>query len=174
MSSGTLLVFRLIHVVLGVFWVGAVIFVTLFLLPSLRATGGPTAGAVMQQLAQVRRLPLWLMGATTLTLLSGIGLYWHDSAGFTSSTWLASGPGRTFGLGGALAIAAAVLGMAVNSPTAKRLGAVAGRIQASGRPPSPEDAAEVQRLQGRLATASLFVMGLVVLATTAMALARYM
>jgi uncharacterized membrane protein len=173
MSLGALLLLRLIHVVLGVFWVGAVIFVTLFLLPSLQATG-PAGGAVMQQLAQVRRLPLWLMGATTLTVLSGIGLYWHDSLGFTSSTWLASGPGRTFGLGGALAITAAVVGMAVNSPTAKRLGAVAGRIQASGRAPSPEDAADIQRLQGRLVKASLVVTGLVVLATTAMAVARYM
>jgi len=172
MSNGTLLFLRLVHIVLGVFWVGGATFVALLLMPSLRAVG-PAGGAVMQQLAQVRRMPQWFMAASILTLLSGIGLYWHDSAGFSSSTWLGSGPGQMFGLGGVLAIAASVVGMAVNSPTARQLGALTAGVQAAGRPPSPDEAAAIQRLQARLASAAWLVAVLLLLATAAMALARY-
>jgi uncharacterized membrane protein len=172
MPISALLVLRLLHIVLGVFWVGSVTMLTLFLLPSLGAAG-PAGGAVMQQLTQVRRLPVWMMAAAILTVLSGLGLYWHDSAGFSSSTWLASGSGRTFGLGGVLAIVAVVIGMAVNNPAGKKLGAMMAQVQAAGRPPSPEEAATIQRLQARLAKAAVTVTVLLLLATAAMALARY-
>src|SRR5258705_8430533 len=90
------------HIVVGVFWVGPVVFMAAFLTPSVRAAG-PAGGAVLQQLMGVRRLPLWIMGAMVVTLLSGLGLYWRDSAGFQSA-WLASGAGHVFRLGGAGAL----------------------------------------------------------------------
>lgn len=166
----TLLVFRIVHVVIGVFWVGAVVFIAAFLMPSVRAAG-PAGGAVMQRLIQAR-LSLWLMGAALLTIISGFGLYWHDSAGFQSA-WLGSGPGRVFGLGGVFALAAVVVGMTVNSPAARRLGEVSGRVQASGRPPAPDDLAAIQALQGRLARGTIWAAVLLGLATLAMAVARY-
>jgi uncharacterized RDD family membrane protein YckC len=46
-------------------------------------------------------------------------------------------------------------------------------VQAAGRPPSPDEAAAIQRLQARLASAALVVAVLLLLATAAMALARY-
>lgn len=171
MSLGTLLVLRLLHIVLGVFWVGAVVFIGFFLIPSIRATGA-AGGAVMQRLTS-RQMPLWLMGASILNVLSGFGLYWHDSAGFSSSAWLASGPGRTFGLGAVLALVAIVIGMAVNSRAAKQMGDLAARFQAAGRPPSPEEAATMQRLQDRLAKGAVLAAILLLLATAAMAAARY-
>lgn len=170
-SLGTVHLLRVVHVMIGAFWVGSILFMAVFLVPSVRAAG-PAGGAVMQQLMQARRLPVWLMTAGILTILSGIGLYWVDSAGFQSA-WLASGPGRVFGLGGAFAILAAILGMAVNSPAARRLTALAARVQGSGRPPAPDEAAEMQRLQARLGRATMVVAGLLVLATLAMAVARY-
>src|SRR3954466_12244525 len=123
LNLNTVHLLRGVHILSGVFWVGAVLFIAGFLSPSIRAAG-PAGAGVMQQLIGVRRLPLWLMSGTILTILSGIGLYWFDSAGFRSD-WLGSGPGRVFGLGGVLAIVAAALGMAVNSPTARRLGELA-------------------------------------------------
>jgi len=171
MPSGTLYLLRLLHIILGVFWVGAVTFIAFLLVPSLRAAG-PAGGAVMEQLI-ARRMPLWLMGAAILTVLSGFGLYWHDSAGFSSSTWLASGPARTFGFGAVMAVIAVVVGMAVNSPAASRLGALGARIKAAGRPPSPDELAEIQRLQQRLARASVLQALLLLLAAAAMAVARY-
>lgn len=170
-SLATVHLLRVVHVLVGAFWVGSILFMVAFLAPSVRAAG-PAGGAVMHQLAEARRLPRWLLTAAILTIVSGIGLYWVDSAGFRSA-WLRSGPGRVFGLGGALAILAAILAVVVNFPTQHRLTALAARVQGSGRPPAPEDAAEMQRLQARLGRTTMAVAGLLVLATLAMAVARY-
>lgn len=166
-----LYVLRILHIVVGVFWVGSVVFLSAFLTPSIRAAG-PAGGAVMQQLMGARRTPIWLMAASIITLLSGIGLYWHDSGGFQSA-WLGSGPGRVFGLGGVFALAAVVVGMTVNSPAARRLGELSGRVQAAGRPPAPDELAAIQSLQGRLARGTVWAAVLLGLATLAMAVARY-
>ena len=166
-----LILFRIIHVLAGVFWVGTAVFTAAFLVPTVRAIG-PAGGPVMQQLAQVRKLPLYLMAAMILTLLSGIGLYSRASGGF-SSAWMQSGPGITFGIGGALGLVAGLIGMFIVSPTAKRTGALAAAMQGAGKPPSPEQQAEMQRLQARAGTYSALGAGLLVLATTAMAVARY-
>jgi uncharacterized membrane protein len=166
----TVLVLRILHVAVGAMWVGAVVFIAAFLLPGVRAAG-PAGGAVMQRLIQAR-LSLWLMAAALLTVLSGFTLYWHDSAGFQSA-WLGSGPGRVFGLGGVLALAAVIVGMAVNSPAARRLGELGGRVQAAGRAPTAEEGAAIQGLQARLARGATAVAVLLVLATVAMAVARY-
>ena len=162
---------RILHIVVGVFWVGTVVFMAAFLTPSVRAAG-PAGGAVLQQLMGVRRLPLWIMGAMVVTLLSGLGLYWRDSAGFQSA-WLASGAGKVFGLGGAVAIAASILGMAINMPAARRLTEISSRLQAAGRPPTPEEQATLAALQARLSRASVVAAVLLVTATLLMAIARY-
>jgi hypothetical protein len=165
-------VLRIAHIVTGAFWVGTVVFLAAFLLPSLRAAG-PAAGPVMYQVGEVRRMPLWLLGAGALTVLSGIALYWRDSAGFTSTAWLASGEGRVFGLGGALAVVGLILGIGVISPAAKQLGMVTARLQSAGRPPTPEEIATIERSQRKVARASGLGAGLLLLATVAMAVARY-
>ena len=170
-SPFTLYLLRLLHIVVGVFWVGSVLFIAALLVPSLRAAG-PAGGAVMRHLVEGRRMPIWLMAAAILTLLSGVALYWVDSAGFQSA-WLGSGPGRTFGLGGVLALAGGILGGAVNAPTARRLGEVAAGAQAAGRPPTPDEAAEIARLQTRLNRTTNAVAVLLLLAAAAMAVARY-
>ena len=166
-----LYVLRILHIAVGVFWVGAVVFLSAFLTPSIQAAG-PAGGAVMQQLMGARRTPIWLMAASIITLLSGIGLYWHDSGGFQSA-WLGSGPGKTFGLGGALGIVAAVIGMAVNSPTARQLATIMAGAQAAGRPPSADERATIARLQARLSSVSTVTSIMLVLATMLMAVARY-
>ncbi|HKT58490.1 MAG TPA: hypothetical protein VJQ46_00475 [Gemmatimonadales bacterium] len=171
MSLSLLIFLRLLHIVLGVFWVGAVAFIAFMLVPTVRDSG-PAGGAVMQRL-MTRGVNLWLMAASILTVLSGLALYWHNSAGFSSTEWLASGPGRTFGLGAVLAFIGIAIGMGVNSRAAKQLGAVMGSVQAAGRPPSPDEAATIERLQDRLAKGGVAAAVLLLLAAAAMAVARY-
>jgi uncharacterized membrane protein len=171
-TASSYVLLRLIHIVAGVFWVGAIVFVAVFLLPSLRAVG-PAAGPLMDQVVRVRRLPVWMMSATILTIFSGLALYGQDSAGFHSA-WMRSGPGTVFGLGGLLGLVAAAIGMAVNAPTGKRLGALAAEIKLHGDPPTPAQGTELQLLQAKLSRASNLVAALLVLATAAMAVARYM
>jgi hypothetical protein len=162
---------RFVHVVAGVGWAGAVIFIAWLLLPAIRATG-PAGGALMQQLTRVQRLPVYLMVLAILTVLSGLSLFWLDVSAF-GKAWMHTGPGRTFSAGGALAILTAIFGMAVNTPAAKKMGALIGSIQAAGTPPSPEQTAEIGRLQNRLYRATQITAVLLVLAVTCMGVARY-
>ena len=163
-------ILRLIHIIFGVFWVGSVLFVTAMLLPSIRRAG-PSGAAIMNELG--RRMPLIMMGSALLTVGSGIWLMTIVSGGDVEA-WMQSSMGRTFGTGGALAILAIVLGMAINAPTARRMSAIGAAVAKRGSPPEPGEAAELQRLQSRMGMASVLVAILLVLATGAMAVARYM
>jgi len=170
-STGVLLLLRLVHILSGVFWVGGFLLFARFIFPSARALG-PAAGPFMEQLVGVRKLPNALISCGVLTILSGIGLYAHDSAGFRSE-WMSSSTGTVFGLGALMAITALVIGVTVNAPVARRLSALSGQVQSQGGPPTPEQAGEMQRLQQRLGAVVPVVMVLLLLATVAMALARY-
>jgi uncharacterized membrane protein len=171
MPTSVFFLLRFVHIVVGVTWGGAVIFIAAFLLPALKSVG-PAGGPVMNNLTQVRRLPAYLMAGVILTVLSGIALYWNDSLGF-SAQWMATGPGKTFAFGGTLAIIVAILGMTINAPTAKRMAALTATIQATGSPPSAEQVAEIHRLQARLLMALRTAAILVVIAAAAMSVARY-
>jgi hypothetical protein len=170
-STVVILLLRLFHIGTGVFWVGGILIFARFLFPTAVALG-PAAGPVMDHMSRVLKLPNALMGAAVVNILSGLLLYWRDSGGFQGA-WMSSGAGMTFGTGGVLAIVALTIGATVNVPTSKQFGAVAAAVQAKGGPPSPEQAAETQRLQRRLGSALRAVAALLVLATAAMALARY-
>jgi uncharacterized membrane protein len=166
-----LILLRLIHVLFGVFWAGTAIFNALFLIPAVRALG-PNGGAVMQEIAGKRKLPIYFLTAGVLTVLSGIGLYWHDSQGF-SNGFMRSGGGMTFGIGGALAIITLLFGLFVVTPLAMRASAIGGAIAAGGKPPTPEQAAEMKGLQMKLGKMAGLAAALLTLATIAMAIARY-
>jgi hypothetical protein len=167
----TLIVLRLIHIVVGAFWVGAIVFVAWFLLPALRAAG-PAGGAVMRQVMQVRHLHVYMVAATWLTLLSGAALAYRD-AGPLGFGWFTLGAGRVYGVGALLGLIATVIGLSVNAPTATRLAVLAARLERTGLPPSQEDQAQRERLQERLGRAASLVAVLMLLAVSAMAVARY-
>lgn len=170
LSASTLILLRLLHIVLGVFWAGTMVFLAAFFIPTMRAV--PNAGAVMQHIMVARKLSAWLAVTSIVTLLSGITLYWNASLGFTSA-WLHSGTGRTFGAGGVFAILAFILGMVINNPGGRRLTALAASIQAAGGTPTSTQATEIQALQKRMALSTVIIAMLVALATAAMASARY-
>ena len=166
-----LILLRLIHILFGVFWAGTAIFNAIFLLPAVRALG-PAGGPVMQEIAGKRKLPVYFFVAGLLTVLSGFGLYWHDSQGFTNG-FMRSAGGMTFGIGAVLALVAVLLGIFVVSPAAMRAGKLGAEIAAGKKPPTPEQAAEMQRLQAKLGTMAFVAAGLLTLTTIAMAVGRY-
>lgn len=171
MSLGVVWILRLVHILSGVFWVGGILFFSRFIFPTARALG-PAAGPVMDHLNRVMKVPRALMSAGGLTILSGVGLYWNDSMGF-KGPWMRSHTAMVFGTGALLAIIALLIGVTVNAPTAQKLGALAAQVGAKGGPPTPEQAAEMQRLQNKLGGALSTVTALLLLTTAAMALARY-
>lgn len=164
-------VLRVVHIYLGVFWVGSVLFMAAFLMPSARAIG-PAAGPMMNQLTQVRSIGKWLMLMGTLTIISGFWMYYIDSMGF-SSEWLKTNTAKVFGLGGVFALITWVIGLTGNAPTANKLGKIMGQVAASGAPPTPEVMKEIQALQMKLGKLVVITAITLSIATLCMALARY-
>ena len=171
MDQTLTLVLRFVHIVGGVFWVGAVFLMVGFVFPTVRETG-QTGGRFMQEMMQKRRLSVFMNSAAGLTMLSGFIMYGRLIAA-TDGAWGRTRAAMVFGIGGLATIIAAIIGGAVVGRGGQRLGKLAATIQASGAPPSPEQSAEMVRLQARMGTAMRIVAGLLLIAVTAMATARY-
>lgn len=169
-SPAAMIVFRLLHVLAGVAWAGGAIFLVSVLLPAVRATG-PAAAPVMARLSA--RVPVYMLSLAAVSILSGVALFYRDSSGFSSDVWMHSGPGLAYSVGGTLAIITAIIGAAVTAPTAKRMQAVGAAVMARGGPPTAEETAEIQRLQSRLMNGARWVAGLLTIAASTMAVARY-
>jgi uncharacterized membrane protein len=162
----------LLHIVLGVFWAGSLVFFATFLVPSVKDVG-PDGAKVMAAL-QRRRLLDVIPTAAALTILSGLWLYWRLSAGFNTA-WVTSRFGAALGLGGLLSIVAFGIGIGIMRPAALRAAALAQRLATSPEEPDRDtQLAVVQRLRQRTVTAGRFVAVLLILATALMAVARYL
>jgi hypothetical protein len=119
-----------------------------------------------------RRIPAAMMGAALVNVSSGIWLLMIDS-GSAPGVWMQSGMGRTIGIGGGLAILAVILGMAFVMPANIRMARISAAAQKRGGPPIAEEVLQLERLQARSSLTAGIATGLLFLATTAMAVARY-
>jgi uncharacterized membrane protein len=166
---------RLIHILAGIFWVGATIFLAGFLMPAVRAVG-PSAGPLMTQLMVRRRLQLWINISMTLAILAGLALFGIDSA-ISGGGFGRSRMGIILGIGALLAIAAAGVDGAIGRRTARKLGELAQRMQEAqrgGGPPPADLVAQTQPLQAKLASALNLTSWLLLLSASTMAIARYL
>jgi hypothetical protein len=166
------LVLRFVHIVFGIIWVGSGVFAAFFLIPAL--AGNPQLMPGVMQGLQRRRVFIILPTFGLLTILAGIRLLWIDSAGFAES-YMQTGPGRTFSIGGTAAIIAFLLQVFVSRPAGARLGVIAAQLAAS--PPAADRdrlSAEADRLRRRNAMATMGAVLFGLLAASAMAIARYM
>lgn len=162
-----LIILRLVHIVAGAFWVGSALMLALVILPGVRKAGpGSERALPMAQISQA-------MGITALlTTVAGLLLFGLVS-GF-SWAWISSPMGIGFTIGSLAGIAAFLLGLLSTSPKAKKIGELAGRMQAAGGPPQPEQVAEMERLQAKLASSSMWSTVLATIALVLMAVARYL
>ncbi|HEY8831706.1 MAG TPA: hypothetical protein VIM21_04300, partial [Gemmatimonadaceae bacterium] len=165
------LVLRFVHIVFGIVWVGSGVFTAFFLIPAL-AANRQLMPAVMEGL-QRRRMFIIVPTAGLLTILAGVRLLWIDSAGFAES-YMQTGPGRTFSVGGTAAIIALLLQVFVSIPAGVKLGVIAAQLAAS--PPANERdrlSAEAERLRRRNGMGTLGAVLFGLFAASAMAIARY-
>jgi len=160
-----LFLLRAIHIGVGVFWIGSVLLVTIYLLPAARATGA-AGGEFLQELMLRRKLPAHLIWSGFVTILAGVGLYMHNMS-LSHGAWARTPMGIGISVGAVAAIIGLFIGMIVNGPTAKRM-AFAGR---PGAPPLSE--AERAGLARRLRIGTISTTLLLVIAVVAMATARY-
>ena len=163
------IVLRLIHILGGIFWVGAMVMLAGFLIPTVRATGRE-GGRFMQSLMQQQRLQFYLGLGAALTVLSGITMYARMAAS-THGAWAGSGPGIAYGVGAVAAILGAAFGGGISGSAGRKMVAL-GQAVGSGSP-SAEQQAEMARLQGRMALGSRLAASLLVIAAGAMAVGRY-
>ena len=82
------LVAKAIHIVFGGFWLGSAITVGFFLVPSVR-DAGPAGGAVMRQIAQVRRMPDIILWSSWIALLAGAFYLWRNRGNTRQSLLMA-------------------------------------------------------------------------------------
>jgi uncharacterized membrane protein len=165
------IVLRILHIISGVFWVGAALMLTFFISPTVGATKEAGQGFMRHFMGKTKfNLAMWTAALTTV--IAGSTLYWIDSKGFTSD-WMHSGPGIGFGIAAIFAVLGLIIGFfqGKNSNAMAKLG---GQIQAQGKPPSPEQAASLQSLGKALALGGTLNATFLILATIGMAIARYL
>jgi hypothetical protein len=166
-----LLIARLLHVVLGVFWAGTLIFNAVFLVPTIR-DAGPEGAKVAAGLMRRRFFDV-LPVVAGLTVLSGLWLYWRVSGGFTPA-YMRSGPGMSYGLGATAAILAFGLGVGIMRPAMLRAAALSQSAASLAPPEREAQLARAQGLRRRAAATGRAVAGLLLVAAGTMALGRYL
>jgi hypothetical protein len=142
-NSAYMLVFRMVHILAGVLWVGSVFLFVIYVQPSAAA--------------------------------SGLFLYWHDWHLFDNfGDWIGSRFGVALTVGAISALVAFAIGIFVTRPNVMRMLALGRQVAESSGPPSPEVAAEMGGIQGRLKAFARASLGLLVLSVLAMSTARYL
>jgi ribose/xylose/arabinose/galactoside ABC-type transport system permease subunit len=170
-ASAFWIIFRFIHVVAAILWVGSAFAIFAFVEPTVEAFGAE-GGRFMGFMVEKRKVPQVITGLAGLTVLGGTVLYLKASSGLDAD-WISSGPGIGFTIGAISGIAAFVLGLVAIAPTAKRMSALGQEIQTAGGPPRPEQAATMQRLSERFKSLGKTDLVLILIAASAMATARY-
>jgi len=167
-----MIVLRVVHILLGVFWAGGAFFAAMFLVPSVRAAG-PAGGPVMKQLMEVRKFPIYAMMFGLLTVISGLWMYFHDNS-VSGGTFAKSHAGMAYGLGAVTAILTLIVGATIMAPTSGKMAKLGGEIASKGGPPSPEQAQMIQALQAKLGMGTRLASILLLITVTTMAIGRYL
>jgi len=165
------IVLRTLHIIAGVFWVGAALMLTFFISPTVGATQEAGQGFMRHFMGKTKfNLAMWTSAITTV--VAGVILYWIDSNGF-SSAWTHSGPGIGFAIAALFAFLGLIVGIFQNK-NSNALARLGGQVQAQGAPPSPEQAVRLQSLGKSLAVGGVLNATFLILATIGMAIARYL
>ena len=165
-----MIILRIIHIFAGVFWVGVSFFNIYFLQPTIQATG-LEGRKVMQHLTQSTRFTSVVYAAATLSMLSGLTMYWVLS-GFQLS-FLSSGYGLVLTIGSLAGISAWLVAILLIRDILNKMGSLGQQVQAQGAPPTPEQSAQMGSLGARLMAvgqANLLIMSI---ALIGMSVAQY-
>jgi uncharacterized membrane protein len=158
---------RLVHILGGMYWFGAVMMMYFYVTPTVMATGD-AGQQFMKYLGGKSGLSNSILVAAVSVAIAGAWLYWIDSQGFQSE-WVTSSSGLVFGLGGFFGAIALVLGIVVNR-TIAAVGKLGAQIQGK---PTPEQMAQMQMLQKRNGMAMKFTVYALIVSAACMALARF-
>lgn len=165
------LTLRLIHIGLGVFWAGSLMFLAFYLGPAV-GRAGPEGGRVMQELQKARLMQVMPLVAL-FTILSGAWLMWIVSGGF-DGTFFRSRYGISLTIGAVASIVAYAIGFTVMRPSQNRIGALGQRMATAAPEEKPAIGEEMAMLRGRVARTSKYIAWLLIVAVLTMAAAGYL
>ncbi|MCF6237412.1 MAG: hypothetical protein L3J79_01125 [Candidatus Marinimicrobia bacterium] len=165
-----IIILKIIHIFAGVFWVGFAFFNIAFLQPAVKATG-VEGQKLMQFLVRNTRLMMTVYITATLTILSGLGLYW-PLAGSTSS-FVRTGYGLILTISSTAGIIAWIIAVFVIRNIFNQMGALGTEIQSQEGPPSEGQMSGLQRLGAKLGVVGNIVIFFMVIALLGMSTARY-
>jgi uncharacterized membrane protein len=162
------LALRMIHIIGGVFWVGAALVMNFFIGPTLRATGDAGKQFAGHLMTKTRFATLMTVSSYA-TVIAGFWLFGIASAWF-SSPWMHSGAGTGFGIGAAFALVGIVTGI-MNGNNNRKLAQLGAQMQ--GKPTAEQIAAlgAVQKQQGWVVPVNTYSL---LLSLIFMAIARYL
>ncbi len=161
------LLLRIVHIVGGAFWAGSAFVLVQFVAPAV-TLAGPEGAKFMQRLVLGTRFVVVTATTAGLTVLTGLLLYWRASGGLRVE-WMSTGTGVMFTIGGLAGLIALFAGLAIGA-NSRKLAALGASLQGA---PSPEQAAEIARLQNRLSNLSAATAILLLVVLIAMATAQY-
>lgn len=151
-----MIILRLIHIVAGVYWVGAGMLFSFFLLPTVRAGNSKF---LLDMITKTRYSISFPLSAVS-TVVAGILMYWRVSDGFNAD-WMELDSSIVLSIGAVAGILALGHGGAV-------LGPLTGKyVEAAS------NAAETQALEEKMQQHSNISLALLVISVIGMATARY-
>ena len=163
MNASTL-VLRLIHIVAGVFWVGAAWMLTLYIAPSVAAVGDAGQQFIRQMMGKTNFQKIMTTSSLS-TVIAGTILYVRNPP-----TWFSSNAGIGFGIGAFFALIGLVFGFLIGK-TNMAMMQIGSQIKGQ---PTPDQIAQIQDLQKRQRTFSTINIYALLAAVVFMAISRYL
>ena len=144
-----MIVFRLLHIVAGVLWVGSAFLFVGFIGPAA-AEVGPAAGPLLHVAVKERKVAKVITGLGITTVVAGWIIWLRDLNDFGSlSDWLGSHFGFVLTIGAVLATIAAFLGAYGVGRNVERLVDVGDAVAGLGRSTHPGAAGPDRASRGR-------------------------
>ncbi|NQV16054.1 hypothetical protein HQ531_11400 [bacterium] len=160
---------RIIHIFCGVFWVGFAFANIVFLQPAVKATGAE-GQKFMQHLSFNTQLMNSVYTAATLTMLSGLVIYWPLAG---TQNFMASGYGILLTSGVTAGLIAWFIALFLIRSILNQMQVIGREIQSNEGPPTPEQGLAMQTLGARLGLTGKVALAFMGIALLGMSIARY-
>jgi len=169
--GGGFLVLRILHIGLGVFWAGGVLFMNFIVGPAIAATG-PDGAKVMAELHRRRYFDI-MIGAALVTMLTGLDMLRRDSGGF-SAPWFHTSFGIGISTGMIAALIAFLIAVIAIRPILNKMAAFGASLAQATAEERTAIGVQFNAARGRLIAFGSVGALFLVIAVVAMAGARYL
>jgi hypothetical protein len=168
-----MLVFRVLHIVGGVLWVGSTFLFSAFIGRAAAAVG-PAAGPMLHELVVEQKVTKVITGISLVTVAAGGFVYWHDlQIAGSLADFLGTDFGLALTIGAVLGITAMFWGIFQVGAKVEQMVAFAGSALTADGPPPPEMVTEMDRRGAQLRANGIVDLLLQLGAVIAMSTARY-